>query len=288
MPTLDIPAPFQKPLKEAAKRGLDSTRFVFEHIFTDGLSHNTALVNDQGSRYVIKVFGESAQLRYQAIEGQKIAAQLNLAPEILFLDADIGILLCEYLPSESLAHAPISSAEIVAIAQSLRALHFTPHDSLTHTLGLFDMAKFCEQYVTSAGEWGTREHANLTPIINTFQGQQNGVFCHNDLVAANIFIHNKNAVFIDWEYAQINNPFFDLAAVVFYLQLHDQQRDFFLKSYFERPASAQDLSNLETSTAVLLWGDVLWHLHTFGLTFAPKLKHKLDWLLNHNYITSLP
>jgi len=50
------------------------------------------------------------------------------------------------------------------------------------------------------------------------------VFSHNDLTQENI-IWNRKYVFIDWEYAGLNNPLFDIASIISSYSLNDQQID---------------------------------------------------------------
>lgn len=284
----EVPPPFNEALNAATARGLDSSHYSFNKVFTDGLSHNTALVDSNDTQLVIKLFINSPQLRHQAMTGQAIASKLGIAPQIVFADADIGLLVSHYIRSESLAHQVVSSCQLRLIAASLTTLHTLPLERSVASLGTFDMLKFCNKYVSSAGLWGQQEHQRFIPKINQFQKQPHMAFCHNDLVAANIFIEQSRALFIDWEYAQTNNLFFDLAGIVFYLNLSNDQQQEFLTYYFGRTASASELANLRLATAVLLWGDVLWHIDSFGLGYVTKLQRKLHWLHHHDYISQLP
>ena len=56
------------------------------------------------------------------------------------------------------------------------------------------------------------------------------VFSHNDLTQENI-IWNRKYVFIDWEYAGLNNPLFDIASIISSYSLNDQQIDSLWRGY---------------------------------------------------------
>jgi len=58
------------------------------------------------------------------------------------------------------------------------------------------------------------------------------VLCHNDLNPQNIFFSDK-VKFIDWEYAGVNDRYFDLACVCVEFNLNDTMQKFFLDEYFK-------------------------------------------------------
>jgi len=57
------------------------------------------------------------------------------------------------------------------------------------------------------------------------------VLCHNDLNPQNIFFSDK-VKFIDWEYAGVNDRYFDLACVCVEFNLNGTMQKFFLDEYF--------------------------------------------------------
>jgi len=57
------------------------------------------------------------------------------------------------------------------------------------------------------------------------------VLCHNDLNPQNLLWSN-NVKFIDWEYAGMNDRYFDLACVCVEFGLDDAMQDLFLNLYF--------------------------------------------------------
>ncbi|HBI7144852.1 TPA: aminoglycoside phosphotransferase family protein, partial [Clostridium perfringens] len=54
--------------------------------------------------------------------------------------------------------------------------------------------------------------------------------CHNDLNSSNVLYHNKNVLFIDFEFSAMCDIFFDLATVSW--MLDEKKRYFLIKSYF--------------------------------------------------------
>jgi thiamine kinase-like enzyme len=60
---------------------------------------------------------------------------------------------------------------------------------------------------------------------------QENVLCHNDLNSQNIFF-SKDIKFIDWEYAGVNDRYFDLACVCVEFGLNGEMVEVFLEAYF--------------------------------------------------------
>ena len=100
--------------------------------------------------------------------------------------------------------------------------------------------------------------------------------CHNDLVQDNCFIVKQRSLFIDWEYSQRNNPWFDLAAIIYYFQLDIRQSMFFLNAYRPTWESKVTKSIYYTSQCALLWADILWHLARSNGEAWPHLENKMD------------
>jgi aminoglycoside phosphotransferase len=66
------------------------------------------------------------------------------------------------------------------------------------------------------------------------------VLCHNDLNPKNIFF-SENINFIDWEYAGVNDRYFDVACVCVEFNFGVGMQEVFLKSYFEGEYSMKKL-----------------------------------------------
>jgi thiamine kinase-like enzyme len=59
------------------------------------------------------------------------------------------------------------------------------------------------------------------------------VLCHNDLHPQNILFSNSIKL-IDWEYAGVNDRYFDLASIIIEFKLSQRDEVIFLRSYFKR------------------------------------------------------
>lgn len=63
------------------------------------------------------------------------------------------------------------------------------------------------------------------------------VLTHHDLNPKNIIFNKKNFKIIDWEYAGVNDRFFDLASVCIEFKLNKKEEKILLNSYFKTKKS---------------------------------------------------
>ena len=235
--------------------------------FNNGLNHHTGLIQSDNKLYVLKVFEHSAQ---QAIHAQQWAARLGIAPAIHFFDDNT--LVMDYVEGDN----SNARQNLNKLANSLSLLHSA---SFTET-ERFDLLSFCQLYLASADNELQQMHDRLLPALDSFVNDPTPwCFCHNDLVVDNCLFNSLDinaAILIDWEYAQYHNPWFDLAAVIYYFKLTEQQAADFLENYQTGWSVYQTKSIFYASQIALLWGDVLWHAAKFGPTYRPKLQQKLD------------
>ncbi|MEM8501083.1 MAG: aminoglycoside phosphotransferase family protein [Pseudomonadota bacterium] len=256
--------------------------------FDAGLNHKTALLKTANRFLVLKSFAAVAD---KALAAQRWAAEIGISPSIIFESVEANYCLMEYVGVRSLAECTINDRDLQALALSLQAMHCTPADSIAKQTGEFDIFYWCNQYLPAAGSRAMLIHQALRAILNAYAADSTArCFCHNDLVAENCFIKDGRALFIDWEFAQWHNPWFDLASIVYYLHLDAEQSSLFLRAY--QPGWEEKMLNTVffSSQIALLWGDMLWHLAKYSESFWSELAAKMSDLryLARQLDTELP
>ena len=248
--------------------------------FTAGLNHATHLIQADSKQFVLKLF---EQAEPGAITAQQWAANQGLAPRIIFANPRNDIILMDYVGSATITRSDINQNTLKLLATALRQLHDSPTSKLINDVGEFNLIKFCEIYlkqIETSDTVSPQIHKLLIPALNVFmQDETQFCICHNDLVTANCFLTGtapqQNALFIDWEYAQLNNPWFDLAAIIYYFELRPDEVQEFLNYYQGGWATKVGTSIEVVSQISLLWGDMLWHLARGGWDAWPNLENKL-------------
>ena len=241
-----------------------SEKPVLVKTFTSGQNHDTGLIEAADQRYVLKVFRHSFK---RAMAAERLANQLDVSPKLIYADSNIA--LFEYI--ESPAKLEITLLEL---AQTLTKVH----SSNAAKLEKFDLLKAHNNYLSTADGTTKDWHRTLLPALNEFLNDQTPwCFCHNDLVQENCLIADK-LYLIDWEFAQQHNPWFDLAAVIIYFKLGDQDAGDFLNLYKAGWHQKMRTSIFYSSQVALLWTDLLWNMNKFGNDYRDRNWRRFEQL----------
>lgn len=228
-------------------------------IFTAGLNHQTYLIETEQHQFVLKLFRISMQ---HAIDAQKFAASFDLAPPITYSNTSYDVALMDYVDESTISASEINTEVLQKVGAALAKLHSLPTTKIKPSIGKFDLMGFYNNYLNEISE--QRIHlinAQLKPALDIFLNDSTtNCFCHNDLVTENCFINKGKVQLIDWEYAQLHNPWFDLAAVIYYFDLNDNQAREFLACYGTDYADRIAEPIFYAAQCALLWGDILWYI----------------------------
>lgn len=158
---------------------------------------------------------------------QNTAANAGIAPRVLH--AGSGFYLSEWVDGTVGTRAWLDdAANLEVIAATLKRLHALPLTGRS-----FDAAIAAKRYLEYASDLHAGTMSRCAEIIAASHLPQDLCCCHNDLVVEN-FVATPDLMFLDWEYACDNDPFFDLATIIEHHQLHDDQVSCLLTSYAGR------------------------------------------------------
>ncbi len=201
---------------------------------TDGLSHQSFLVGTGEHRYVVRI--ENPDNRQLALakerELQLLHSTGTLSPQPVWSDEHTLVCACIDLPHWQ------PPQQLTRIGQTLAQLHqladiSPPLDLLNH------LDTYWRQLpLPAAGEQLHQRMLQLTE--EALQLDPIRCLCHNDLIPANILVDDNRCVLLDWEYAAVNAPGFDLATLAEHGDLDNHQLQQLLRAY----NSGQDIVEL--------------------------------------------
>ncbi len=148
-------------------------------------------------------------------EIQSLAYEKGIAAEPLILDLENDLMICEFLDGEH--RKSLSREEIKQIVQVLKKLHLIEIDSKAMDL---------EKMFTVQ----TKEIEKAFLTLKKYAEET--VLCHNDLNPKNLIFSTKNLKLIDWEFAGVNDLYFDLAVVSVEFDLSILDEAYLLANYF--------------------------------------------------------
>jgi len=219
-----------------------------------GLTNDTWRVV-QGERCgVLKIDGAPRELPFNTRRSeariQNAAADAGLAPKVLL--ANDQMFFTEYVEGPVWGRDYFEKERnLETLATVLKRVH-----SLPLTGRSFDAKAAAKRYVEDVTDPESRVVEQCTMIIASMRLPQKLCCCHNDLVVENL-VATPELIFLDWEYACDNDPFFDLATIVEHHELSDSQARVLLNAYFEGDSRRWD-KNLQQQRRCYLALLYLW------------------------------
>lgn len=185
---------------------------------TQGTTNSNYLVDLGDERVVVRVPGKDTGLlgidRDVEVRAGTLAASIGVGPELIAFDADTGCLVTRYIDEravtpEELATEPMLTTFVAALTRVHR---------VGRVPAVFDHGEVLRRYHRAATARAItapfdveRAMATLELVIGARPFRPT-VLGHNDLLNAN-FLFDGGLRFVDWEYAGMADPFFDLANV---------------------------------------------------------------------------
>jgi thiamine kinase len=219
----------------------------------------TWLLKEGGERMVLRIdkpavdkvgLNRSAELKVlEAVSGA------GIGPPLIWADAESGVLLTGFLEGEVWSESDARNPDQLAkLAITLRNLHALPA-----TAPLFEPGNAALRYATEIGSeqalsLAEKAHALANELASKHPQR---CLCHNDLVHMNIIDGNPIRL-IDWEYAALGEPFFDLAVVVRHHQLDTEIAFDFLQQYLGRKDPKAE-EKLLAYCQLYQWLSTLWY-----------------------------
>ncbi|MDP6709504.1 MAG: choline/ethanolamine kinase family protein, partial [Alphaproteobacteria bacterium] len=185
-----------------------------------GISNTNFTVVDDGRRYVVRVGAdapEHAVWRFNEVTVSRAAHAAGLSPEIRHHEPDV--LVMDFIENgqaldEKAVRETDTLARIVALVRRCHA-ELPRHLEVPGPMfWVFSANRRYARMIEAAGERLSDRLAELMALNDRLEagvGPIRPVFCHNDLLAANLIDDGERLWLIDWEHAGISSPLFDLA-----------------------------------------------------------------------------
>ena len=167
------------------------------------------------TKYLLRKFKLQDRDRALEYKVQTLAYENGMASKPLHLDLVQGFMVCDYL--EGKHHYVLTREDLSLFATQLQKLH-----TLSPEIDSLDLKSLFKAPSSEV------QKAFLT--LETLP--QNTVLCHNDLNPKNCIFLNQTLKFIDWEFAALNDCYFDLASVCVEFALSPEDETYFLSEYF--------------------------------------------------------
>jgi len=242
-----------------------SSRPEFVETLSNGISNHSFLVQSAKQQFVIRLDGENITdlnlSREREWQAQSIAWQHQLAPRPIYQNTNHGVFISEYIPPA----APIPGSNVEKTAELLLNIHKLP--VLAFELDIIKQAKCYRDLALLNQPEKKPDIENLwhpfLPIAKSAKALcTKKAFCHNDLLHDNRLRRPDKLVAIDWEYAAMADPFFDMAAIIEGDRLSQNQARQLFDSYTQKNPLDNAEKRLALNRKLYRHIDRLWQLAT--------------------------
>jgi thiamine kinase-like enzyme len=264
-------------LEEAVARVWPDGRSEWEVLGGGITNHNVKVVRPDGV-FVLRVAGKDTGLlgidRSVEHEATLAAAKVGVGPEVVRFVEPEGWLVTGFIdgaiPPPERLREPKQLARVAAALRAFHGGHPIP--------GRFETLEVVEAYRDTALERG----ATLPKAFDSAYGHAQRIAlrrsgterrpCHNDLLNANFLDDGERLRIVDWEYAGMGDPFFDLANFSINHELGDAQREILLRAYLGDVTAAHvaalELMRFMSDFREAMWGVVQGVVSELDFDFA--------------------
>jgi len=174
---------------------------LLEH---QGYCNENYLLVVNGVKYIVRKLLRDDIDRVFEWQVHNLSFEKDITAKPLVFDSQDGFMVFSFLEGEH--KSQLDENELKLLAKTLQKLHSISIDAEPIEL----------QTDTSIVECYPKEY----------------VLCHNDLNPQNIFFCD-DIKFIDWEYAGVNDRYFDVASFCVEFKLNEDMQKLFVEAYFE-------------------------------------------------------
>lgn len=257
-------------LKELISECLNiDVKRVRDIVTIGGMTNKNYKVIIDDKKYVLRVPGNGTEKMISRIDEIKNAAfahEIGVDADLIYFNEETGIKISNFIEDAQTLSAEGAKKPYVMkkVCQLLKKLHqcgremenefnvyakIEAYEQLLNELKgeYYDDYQSVKQKVLKLRELMDGLEINLTP-------------CHNDTLAEN-FIKDKNGRYylIDWEYAGMNDPMWDVAAHCLENGFNSDEEELFVKTYFNEEPQESYKTRLLINK---IYQDFLWSLWT--------------------------
>jgi thiamine kinase-like enzyme len=196
-----------------------------------GITNHNFKVTVGGDTFVLRIGGKDTALlgidRADEAEASRAAASIGIGPEVVAFAE--GCLVTRFIEGRSV---PPDELDPAAAGATIRLVHDGPA-----VPGRFDAFRVVEAYRRTAEARGVaipaayEEASRRAAAVQATRADAPLLPCHNDLLNAN-FLHDGSRLrIVDWEYAGMGDPMFDLGNFAANHELDEEGERALLEGY---------------------------------------------------------
>ena len=234
-------------------------------ILGGGKTNHNVLVVDQGASFVVR-FGADIPihgiLRWNELAITGAAARAGLGPMVRY--AADGVMVLDYVDAQPITVADRQGNMVELLADMVARVHRDVFAQVQGPVLAFHVFHILRDY---ARQLQTSPHQSLlgklleqAAELDQAVGPSDTVLGHNDLLAGNILWGAGRLWLIDWEYAGLGNPLFDLGGIASNNGFDLAEERVLLETYYNHPLKDALWRRYSAMKAASLLRETLWSM----------------------------
>ena len=227
-----------------------------------GITNRNYRVRLGGEDLVLRVCDHGAEVlgidrSTEEIAARRAAAE-GIAPAVVAFLSDVPALVTRWLPGGGLTPEEVRSPSVLPqVAEALRRLHGSP--ALPSPFAVFRLVERQRDLAAAVPASYDRARALARRIEAALTGPEHvPVPCHNDLLTANFVRDGQRVCIVDWEYAGMNDRYFDLGNLSVNNGFGPDDDRALLELYFEEPATERRFAALALMRVISDFREAMW------------------------------
>jgi thiamine kinase-like enzyme len=256
---------------------------------SQGLSNDNYLVTSKyNEKFVVRIANRSNQTLFNRDDEYQITKQIApyfIDVPLVHYDKVSGDKVTLY--QEGFKHLDTyQEDDVIKVAKIIKKLHSIPVNIKT----IFNPIIKYQDYLSKIKDlpFEINNYHKLISLFSEYDNNSKKILCHNDIVKGNLLFNDNQVYLIDYEFAALNNPIFDLASFISENNIEDEKLQLtFLSTYFEDKLSNDIVHQFKVYHC---FEDLLWSvwaymrlLQTNDQVFQTIYSQKFA-RLNHNIV----
>jgi thiamine kinase-like enzyme len=227
-----------------------------------GITNRNYRVRFGGEDLVLRICDRGADIlgidRITEEIASRRAAADKIAPPVVAFLSDVPALVTRWLPGGGLTPEELRSPAVLAqVAELLRRLHRST--ALPTAFPVFRLIERQREVAAALPDSYERVLGLARRIEAALTGPEHApVSCHNDLLTANFVRDGGRVCIVDWEYAGMNDRYFDLGNLSVNNGFEADDDRALLELYFEEPVTDRRFAALQLMRVISDFREAMW------------------------------
>lgn len=214
---------------------------------------------------MVRIPGEGTEeiiVREDEKKSTELACNLGIDTKLYYFDGKTGEKVTDYIVDSVTMNSDTLRMDenIKKCAEIFNILHTSNVDTAV-PFDVIEMSNTYETFILKHGGSLYDDFKEIKDYINNIKNSYmvnvKKVPCHNDALCENWIRQGEKMYLIDWEYAGMNDPMWDLADVSIEAEFTEENDDFFLECYYGRTATEEEKKAFLINKVLI---DYLWSL----------------------------